>query len=977
MRQIFRLDLKTALKMKIVLGAGFALSSVSYGQTQKQGDHLSDLRITSGEESANDVKSLKAELLVSASEKRALAEIQKLLKKHRNKPIEPELWFRLAELHMKQARTARFFEIHRESDSLVSLLPREVKNSSSRTALELGVRTYDSIEKRFPGFNQMDLVLFNSAFARQSLGQKAGPERIYQSLIKNYPKSDLVADSYLAIGEMNFERKKFALALENFEAASRYSNSRVYPYALYKAAWAHFNLHQNELALKKLEEVVAFGKKVVEEGLDVRLNLRREAVADMATFFEDVHPASEAFGYFRKQAQEEDLEPTLLKLAKLYERHARYKDKETLLLDTLKLGSRLKMQSEIQNELVLNYEHMKNQKAAVGELAKFSKLCAEQPSQVECRELLEETSLKLAIKWLKTWKTNSGYPEFAESAEKAFEIYLAGDRASASEENHNARFAYAELLFQRKKYRQASAQYSLVVGVAQPKSPMAHDAEYGAILALEKAAGETLTPEDEAKFLGLVKGYVTSYPKSAFRLDLEFKTALLAYHHKDLVGSGRIFYRLGLEFSDQEKGIKSQDYYLDILHQQKKFNEITVFVAALVKVAKDATRIAKLNKIKTESSFLMIQTQEEAGDLLAARQEYESFAEEHKSTLLGEKALWNAGVLGLQQGAIEIGASLMKKFAERYPQSPLRKEAVIKAAQGFEMLAQPGRAGEMMQNLGQGADPERWQWSLIAARLFAVDGQSERAVKIFREVRDNAPRLAVEATRGLASLSEGRNFDLADEIIRSGVQPFAGESQLRKVEGLFASGDDERAFLEAKKILNLGSQTSKHTLAMARVIQARILEKEFIAQSVKARADRLATVLSLKTEKLEKTQQAYQSAIGYGDPEVSVEALERLSSLYNHYVAALRRLAPPPQLSPKEMEQLTNELEQLAIPLEEKGVESLSQALALAVKAEMRTGVIQRLRQGLEKLNHRKSNLLSVHPGEPPLSLPEPNGFGV
>src|SRR5690606_25682317 len=148
--------------------------------------------------------------------------------------------------------------------------------------------------------------------ARQQLGQEKEAERMYWYLVKNFRNSPLVPDCHLAIGEINFDRSNFSFALEHFNAIKKYPESRVYPYGLYKAAWAYYNMRDAVSALKKLEEVVAYGKYVADQKIEQRLDLRKEALADMTVFYEDVLPAKSAFAYFRKQASELDVGPIIL-----------------------------------------------------------------------------------------------------------------------------------------------------------------------------------------------------------------------------------------------------------------------------------------------------------------------------------------------------------------------------------------------------------------------------------------------------------------------------------------------------------------------------------------------------------------------------------------------------------------------------------------------------------------------------------------
>ena len=105
----------------------------------------------------------------------------------------------------------------------------------------------------------------------------------------------------------------------------------VYPYGLYKGAWSMYNLRDASGGLKSLEEVIQYGRFVRDQGIDSRLDLRKEALQDMALFFEDVYPSEEGLSYFEKQADELDVAPVILKLSSLYMRHSRHKDNTIVL----------------------------------------------------------------------------------------------------------------------------------------------------------------------------------------------------------------------------------------------------------------------------------------------------------------------------------------------------------------------------------------------------------------------------------------------------------------------------------------------------------------------------------------------------------------------------------------------------------------------------------------------------------------------
>src|SRR5262249_19248981 len=158
------------------------------------------------------------------------------------------------------------------------------------------------------------------------------------------------------------------------------------------------------------------------------------------------------------------------------------------------------------------------------------------------------------------------------------------------------------------------------------------------------------------------------------------------------------------------------------------------------------------------------------------------------------------------------------------------------------------------------------------------------------------------------------------------------------------------AFNESRRLLSGGSNLKSAQRARVRFVQARVLEKEFLQQSVKARADRIATVLSFKTEKLDKAQEAVPSAIQFCHAPVTVQALEHLYGCYSSYVSALKAMPAPAGLSGADEQAFRTEIDKLIVPLEEKSVDTLAQAVAFAKKQQFLDGTTNRLQSELNRL---------------------------
>lgn len=954
---------------------------------------LDELRLVEGDEEGNEVKSLKAELMVSKTEQKAVAQAQKLLKRYKGTPMEPEIEFRLAELYMRRSKTDRFFEVHRESETVVKLAPRLVKEASSRSSVQKAVDVYSKIQKQFPDFAQMDLVLFNHAFACQILAQDKDAEALYGQLIGEHSTSPLVADAHLAMGEIAFNRSQFQVALDHFNAIRKYPESRVYPYGLYKAAWTHYNMRDAEKGLKKLEEVVAFGKFVQQTKTDARLDLRKEALNDMTLFYEEVYPAKDAYKYFFEQAGPEEVGPILLRMATLYERHSRFSDQRIALQQFIDKLPKSPLLPKVNTDLVLAFDHLREKDQAVKRLGEFAQLCDgngkwvksqttsnEQSKKLaaDCLNGLNETSLKLARKWLRAWKKLPSDTSYADASEKAFEIYL--QTPANSEEYSESRYAYADLLFSRHKFREASAQYAMVSHSGKtPK--LNHDAAYGAVVSLEKAVGEKWSAQDEKSFHELASDYVKNNPKGQYRLDLEYKMALLAYERSRYDEAAPTFLRLGREFPNDEKGMKSQDLYLDILNIKKDFKGVRSYAGELMKVGKDPQRSQKMRHLYEQAYFLEIQGLEEKGQLKEALAEYLVFAKQNPGSDLAEKAAWNAMQLQFKTGDNWNGAKTAEHFADQFPKSPQAVNALLRSAQTFEQMGQLAEAARVLEKLSVKDPKAQTRWKELAADFHSLDGEAPQARKLYAELK-NTGDLA-HRTKILLKMEElEKNYGTdathsaaLKSLVDQNIQPYASLAKVQLVEAEFEKGQMTEAFNEARRLLG-SSAVPRDLKARLRFVQAKVLEQEFLKQSVKSRAERVGTVLAIKTEKLTKAQEALQSAIKYGNAHVSVQAFEHLYGCYSSYVKSLKEMPTPAGLTEADAKAFRSELDNLVIPLEEKSVDTLAQAVQFAKSQPFLDSTASRLENELNMLN--KQMVVDVAPQvtKPSVVVPVLGGVG-
>ena len=208
------------------------------------------------------------------------------------------------------------------------------------------------------------------------------------------------------------------------------------------------------------------------------------------------------------------------------------------------------------------------------------------------------------------------------------------------------------------------------------------------------------------------------------------------------------------------------------------------------------------------------------------------------------------------------------------------------------------------------------------------------------------------------------------------LEPFSSRMIVEAAEEAFARSDYTKAFNTSKRIISRDG-LPKELPARARFVQARVLADEYMKQSVKARVEKIGMVLAIKTEKLEKAQKAMQSAINYGDGATSVKALQALGGLYLDYAKTVRGMQLPAGTPEADVAAFAGEIEQLTVPMEEKGIEAMNLALETAKKAQLRDGQIADLQKEVDRLNMKTDNAPAVTVSKPGLYVPKFQGLAA
>ena len=111
--------------MKTIAILLFLLNASALAVENTSDDGMSELvNNVKSSEKENEIRALKTELLVNATEEKAMGQIRKLIQMHKGSAMEADLQMRQAELYMRMSKTSRFFEMNRDSATIVRFTPR-------------------------------------------------------------------------------------------------------------------------------------------------------------------------------------------------------------------------------------------------------------------------------------------------------------------------------------------------------------------------------------------------------------------------------------------------------------------------------------------------------------------------------------------------------------------------------------------------------------------------------------------------------------------------------------------------------------------------------------------------------------------------------------------------------------------------------------------------------------------------------------
>lgn len=240
---------------------------------------------------------------------RSIDVTKRLIARSKGERYLPDLYFRLAELLIEKSRLV-YFRILEEAGAEEK---GAVVAPEARLLKQQAVAVYKRILTEFPEYEDNDKITFFIAHEYRELGQYEKMIETYEKLVRDYPKSSFRFEAWLILGNHYFDKDDINKSAEYYKRILNNPETYAHNMARYKLGWCYINLDKTKKAVDLWEAAVRT-PTVLEEGEAPRLpgesrgrlDVRREALKDLAFYYTEARKAQTALPFFKSITESRD-----------------------------------------------------------------------------------------------------------------------------------------------------------------------------------------------------------------------------------------------------------------------------------------------------------------------------------------------------------------------------------------------------------------------------------------------------------------------------------------------------------------------------------------------------------------------------------------------------------------------------------------------------------------------------------------------
>lgn len=561
-------------------------------------------------------------------------------------PQKAELLFQLSELYWEkskflnrsemvkfQAEEKRVDEAKNRGEKIADAKEDHRESELYRSET---MRLYETILREYPAYDRKDEVLFSLGYNLYETGKREQAVKRYEELIKSYPNSKFIGDTYVQLGNHYFDvANNLSRAKEMYEKAFARPEPKIKTYALYKLAWCDFNAGEHEKALKKLQDVVDYAEKQGKQFTDQK----NEALQDSVLMFVQLNRADDAMAYYKVHAGKKKAISLTTKLGFQLADAGHHDNAIKTFRYLLAENPMGEGAPDFTQAIIKSYEGLRqrdNVKAETKKMAELYRPGSQWWKANEAKKDVLRNGFNVAEEATRQIVTE--YHQEAQKTKQVETYKLARDIykqyidafASSADENFvsdyafNMKFFYAEILWALEEWEPAAQQYDEVVAFKVPNRDTAKEvanekyrqsAAYAALLAysnlvkierglmakgelkagqkveeqkkkgtvekqaaITKRSAKELQEQKLTKFEGLLvnacDSYNKLYPNDQQEIEVKYTAAVIYYDRNQFVEAARRFGDIILKFPEDKRSQQAADLSLSVLDEKEEWLEL-------------------------------------------------------------------------------------------------------------------------------------------------------------------------------------------------------------------------------------------------------------------------------------------------------------------------------------------------------------------------------------------------------------------
>jgi len=847
----------------------------------------------------------------------SVRETKRLLRTAREEAYAPELHLRLAELYAEMSRLRYLLQIERSGKKN----DRVISSPDVVFLKESAIASYAKVIAEWPRHPSVDKALFFMAHELRELGRYPEMVQRYEQLVNEHPSSPLRLEGLLLLGDHYFSSDDVRTAEARYRAILAAKESRVHPMARYKLGWVRVNRNDWPGAFSAFEQIAkTTDPRVQSEHLDAqkRIDVRREALLDLAFAYTKVRPAEGATAYFLELcASRAEAVAVLRKLGnRLYlgADLAESARSHRALLDMLPGSDEAPDWAHRLHDSVVR--GAQNDRTAA-DVARLSAVLAHARRSADATLAKLEPDFEIYMRDLSTRRHQAGQTDAAAASDAAdaYSIYLAS--FPRAKEAPTLAANRAEALFAAERFSEAAEAFDTLVKTARPPS---RDLLFGAVSSAHRALFQRQASRYQAARARAIlrdagPELLRRHPSDPEAPQVKFLLALSRFQEGEFEKAADLFVAFARQHPDHRDAVTAAHLSLDALAAIDDYAAIRRTGKRLLDSGVgDSGFRAEITRIIERAGALEVETLalERGGETALV-----ALAERNRGTEVGQRALLVAFAQAQTSGDSVRALALGERLRGEYPGS--KEAAGVLRALGKMHLdrADPDRAAETLEEAFR-ADPAQQgapAMLVLAARLLEMRGELRRSADLLQPVAaSGSPDEKRLASLKRAELLSRLGDDLASQETLRAAPDASVEAKLAQAKAAFRVGD-------VGSLRALTSAAEAPARAAAFFYLGELTFQGF--SQIGLEGDPLGAV-GAKLGAVTQAEAFYVEAVGQRSAEWGIAALSRLGELYAAVVRFFEEIHEPAELLPDQRREFSELRESNRSRMKQRGEEAVT-----------------------------------------------------